>query len=250
MNLWVLSLAIKRMDFVITKKRMLAVAIFSSLFYFVGILFISNYLVHIILNQLLTYLLVIFFLLQRRYRRHGFYFLLHCIKYALIIAGLILLIFRFVGAGNVQCLSVSSILLLGFFLYKSLAWCIRFYKRREGIRIYPVSLKGVEEEINIMALYDTGNSLTDPISQKPVCIVEEDVLAKITLENPLYMRAIPYRSVGQSRGMLYGVELSELCIYLPDRTIIRRNVICASINQSISSSKQYRMILHPQLLVE
>ena len=105
-------------------------------------------------------------------------------------------------------------------------------------------------ETKVKALLDTGNSLLEPISKKPVCLVEEELLARITLENPLFYRAIPFRSVGCEQGILYGVEIPELTIINGEQCYTATNVICAGVPHKLSHKNTYRMILHPALCTE
>lgn len=105
-------------------------------------------------------------------------------------------------------------------------------------------------ETPIKALLDTGNSLIEPISRKPVCIVEEEILARITLENPLFLRAIPYRSIGCRQGTLYGVEIPKIEIFTENACYIAEHVICAGTPHKLSTKGVYQMILHPALLAK
>lgn len=105
-------------------------------------------------------------------------------------------------------------------------------------------------ETPIKALLDTGNSLIEPISRKPVCIVEEEILARITLENTLFLRAIPYRSIGCEQGTLYGVEIPKIKIFTENACYTAEHVICAGAPHKLSTKGVYRMILHPALLTE
>lgn len=102
----------------------------------------------------------------------------------------------------------------------------------------------------VKALLDTGNNLLEPISQKPVCLAEEELLARITLENPLFYRAIPFSSVGCQQGILYGVEIPELTIINGEQCYKVSNVICAGVSQKLSHKNAYQMILHPALCTE
>ena len=105
-------------------------------------------------------------------------------------------------------------------------------------------------QTGVKALLDTGNSLLEPISKKPVCLVEEELLARITLENPLFYRAIPFRSVGCEQGILYGVEIPELTIVDGEQCYRALNVICAGVPHKLSHKNAYQMILHPALCTE
>ena len=86
-----------------------------------------------------------------------------------------------------------------------------------------------EKTIDLVALLDTGNTLTDPMTGQGVAVVESSVLkplfpiqlrkilddlkdptvAMTQLENELWksrFRLLPYRSVGVSNGLLLAVR--------------------------------------------
>ena len=111
-------------------------------------------------------------------------------------------------------------------------------------------MESAGKKVPVLALLDTGNSLKEPISGEPVCLMEEELLAKITLENPLFLRAIPYRSVGCEQGMLYGVKIPKLEIYTDETCYVADDVICAGVGHKLSTKGAYQMILHPALLAE
>ena len=77
------------------------------------------------------------------------------------------------------------------------------------------------------ALQDTGNTLHDPVTGKPVLVVGADIaysmlqLAEKELSDPVGtvtsgvhkgLRLIPYRSVGQPGGFLLSIRLDEIQI--------------------------------------
>ncbi len=108
--------------------------------------------------------------------------------------------FGIVGAGAVVCI------------------VLLYYKERECRKkqdsICHATLIQKNMRITVEALVDSGNSLIEPISGKPVCIIEQGVFNSLWKEEePLY-RAVPYHSIGRKRGILQGYELSELQIEL------------------------------------
>ncbi len=144
-----------------------------------------------------------------------------------------------------------SLVLLGVFLCTQIgAYLIQREKLPGGKNICQVIIKSSGEKTRVQALIDTGNSLSEPLSKKPVCLLEEELLARLTLENPLFYRAIPFRSVGCKQGLLYGVEIPELTVFRQEECYVIRNVVCAGVPYKLSGRGRYRMILHPDMCTE
>lgn len=158
-------------------------------------------------------------------------------------------IFGIMGAGAV-------IFLLLFYGKK------REEQNREG-SLCKVTLVSKGKAITVTALLDSGNSLVEPISKKPVSVVDSKVLASLwdmpdLTHDPLSLsrqnfRVIPYHSIGKKRGVLYGYLLEELQIEMDGLVKICRNVYVASSKEEISSKddsgkESVRMILNPALL--
>ena len=113
-----------------------------------------------------------------------------------------------------------------------------------------VTIESAGVGTRVKALIDTGNSLVEPVSKQPVCLIEEELLARITLENPLFLRAIPFRSVGCEQGLLYGVQIPKLIIACEEETYVVTDVICAGVGHRLSTKQAYQMIVHPDLVTE
>lgn len=97
-----------------------------------------------------------------------------------------------------------------------------FREQRHAKPMLPVELHYGENNIRIWALRDTGNTLRDPITGKPVLIIGPKVATKLTgltqkqLENPVEtmgvlpgLRLIPYETVGTQNGLLLGLKLAN-----------------------------------------
>lgn len=91
----------------------------------------------------------------------------------------------------------------------------------------PVKLRWKGEEISVIALKDTGNTLHDPLTGEQVLVAGADVALKLLgltqqqLNKPLDTlsagilpgaRLIPYRAVGQPCGMLLAVRICDAVI--------------------------------------
>ena len=129
-----------------------------------------------------------------------------------------------------------------YYLWKRI-WC------REG-SVYRVKLtyRGYETEVN--GLYDTGNMLTEPISGKPVCILEQAQAIKLHYcERPENYRVIPYYSVGNPGGILHGFTADQMQVWMNDDTMIISNPVIGVCEQKLSRNGKYEMILHPNITI-
>lgn len=104
--------------------------------------------------------------------------------------------------------------------------CLFNYGQTSGnVKFLPVELKFNGRNIRFIAMRDTGNTLHDPVTGKPVLIVDATVAQQLTglsskqLKDPIGviesgeisgLRLIPYKTVGQSGGMLLGLCLPKV----------------------------------------
>jgi len=104
--------------------------------------------------------------------------------------------------------------------------CYIAFRVWTGIDTYlPVELQYGNRCIQLTALRDTGNTLRDPITGRPVLIVSAEIadmligLSKEQLCSPVDaigclpgMRLIPYKTVGQEGGFLLAMKLPKVRI--------------------------------------
>ena len=104
--------------------------------------------------------------------------------------------------------------------------CIVAFSDEGGQKDYTeVELWVGQRHVKLLALRDTGNRLTDPVTGKSVLVADADAamtllqLTKEQLRHPVEtvasgaipgLRLIPYRAVGQSCGMLVAVRLPRV----------------------------------------
>jgi len=131
-----------------------------------------------------------------------------------------------------------------------------------------------EEFSEVLALCDTGNTLTDPITGAPVIVAEFnavknclpdyivelfseckqddlDAIIELTAETEFAerIRLIPFRSVGTKSGVLVGFRPDKIEIDLNGK-IISKNAIVAiyRAEQRLSPDNEYNALLNPALL--
>lgn len=110
-------------------------------------------------------------------------------------------------------------------------------------RIFDLKIVVSGSEIDILALPDTGNSLVEPITKKPVSVIEKECLCNIDKNNLRYI-VVPYNSVGKSHGIMDAFIADKMII--GDKEI--NNTIIGIHEGKLSQSGQYNMILHPDLV--
>lgn len=125
----------------------------------------------------------------------------------------------------------------------------RWEKKKEQTVIVTITLEEGDVRITLKALIDSGNSLYDPISQRPVCVVERAALeGKIPLDIPEKFRLIPYHSLGRKHGMMQAVEIEKLKVKKEGQELVIEKALLGLYENKVTQSGAYQMILHPALL--
>jgi hypothetical protein len=106
-----------------------------------------------------------------------------------------------------------------------------------------------EQCCRVRALVDSGNSLVEPISQKPVSLVEKKAVLPYTgALLPQSFRAVPFHSVGKNKGILEAYAIERMELNRAGERIVVREPIIGITTEAISANEKYQMILHPALL--
>ena len=137
----------------------------------------------------------------------------------------------------------------------------------------PVVLTIYGKRIPFTALMDTGNQLSDPLTQQPVIVVELSAIREAlpvellaVLENqdepdPVALveamqdhrwsnrlRLIPYRSLGKSGGMLVGFRPDKVELMHGGQMVTVERVVVALYHRRLSETDDYRALLSPKIL--
>lgn len=116
--------------------------------------------------------------------------------------------------------------------------------------IYEVILTQEGENVVCRALFDTGNLLTDPVSGKPVSVVEETNTTRGWIEKyPQKYKIIPYQSVGREHGILEGIVVDELVIHREREQVVKRGAVVAFYKGKLSKNGDFQMILNHSLIM-
>ncbi|MDO5345050.1 MAG: sigma-E processing peptidase SpoIIGA [Lachnospiraceae bacterium] len=102
----------------------------------------------------------------------------------------------------------------------------------------------------LTGLLDTGNHLTEPISGRPVSILDWQEAEKmqrfrqIQEEKNGYLY-IPYHTIGTEKGWMKGMVIDEMVIRYQGKEIRTLHPVLAVSSQQLSPQSRYQMIVHP-----
>lgn len=100
---------------------------------------------------------------------------------------------------------------------------VGFRSKADNKQYIPVELVHGDRRVCLRALYDTGNTLRDPLTGEPVMIAGKQIAKALLDLNPedlcdpvstmafrQGMRLVPYRAVGRDHGMLLGIRIKQV----------------------------------------
>lgn len=136
--------------------------------------------------------------------------------------------------------------------------------------IYQTELIYNGKQLSLKGFLDTGNSLREPLSNKPVIIGEYDVMKEIFPDDlneflvtyykekdsyinlkdelAIKIRFIPFHSIGKANGNLIGIQFDEVNIIEEENTVLNEKVIVAIFLGKLTAKDNYQLILHKELL--
>lgn len=110
-----------------------------------------------------------------------------------------------------------------------------------------VIIPGDESHLLICGLIDTGNGLREPVSGRPVAILEKEIWNKMKRwKRPEKFRIIPFHSIGKARGTLEGYEVDHIRIEYENGSKELHGVLIAVFDGRLSSKGRYQMLLPPE----
>lgn len=167
--------------------------------------------------------------------------------YSFLLGGFMLFLIKRIPFLEKHRNSACMILLtgyIGFFLCKK---GIASYKKGKENHFCKVEIEGDSSRISVYALIDTGNGLIEPVSGKPVAILEEEIWQRMKKwKRPEKYKIIPYHSIGKEKGILEGYEVDGIHIVEEMGEKQLEHVIIAVFKGNLSVKKKYQMILPPQ----
>lgn len=138
--------------------------------------------------------------------------------------------------------------LLSYWLLSlGIGWLTRF--RQKERHIFAVTLGFRDHTLKLRGFLDTGNSLRDPISGKPVSLLSEELQKALGGGKDILCYPVPYHSIGKQNGLLPAFYADFLQIETEDGSLIRtERPLLGITKEPLSSKKEYDILLHPDLL--
>lgn len=124
------------------------------------------------------------------------------------------------------------------------------FRKNHWKNIYRVQIRIGQKTVEAQGLYDTGNSLYEPMHHQPVSIVEKKLIQELLSEEEWQtrLRMIPYRSIGISCGIMRGFVADELIIFKGWRPVYCQMPVLAVANQTFGHESGCQIILHSRLI--
>lgn len=164
--------------------------------------------------------------------------------------------------------TMISFLVLSLFSYALIGIIIHIIRKQEKLVSYkvPVTIERRGQKVNMQGYIDTGNRLYEPVSHKPVILVEFDCVKSLfTAEeiefldfylkqqgevgedfnlNPMIFRLIPYQCAAGNTGFFICVFYDS--IYLGDKK--KEKGYMALQKEKLSPEGEYEVLLHTELI--
>lgn len=167
--------------------------------------------------------------------------------YSFFLGGALLFLIRSIPVIRRELTGILGIMGMGAVCCLLLSHFLKGRERKSSI--CRVTLIRGTSRVTVSALLDSGNSLAEPISGKPVSIIEKSLFQSLWKEEQQGFRAVPYHSIGKKRGILRGYLLPELQIEADGEVKSCREVYVAVSEELCSSAEgPVKMILHPALM--
>lgn len=167
--------------------------------------------------------------------------------YSFLLGGFMLFLIRRISFFKAHGNSMLMLLLLGYTGYRLCLWGIEKSGKRKQNHFCMVELEGDENKIRVPGLFDTGNGLIEPVSGKPVAILEEEVWQKMKhAKRPEKYKIIPFHSIGKENGILEGYEVENIRIEYETGARELSSVLIAVFKGKLSVKGEYQIILPPQ----
>lgn len=164
-----------------------------------------------------------------------------------LFGGMLAVLLRLLPGREGWLASGAAVLLMGAGCYEGIRLLVLHRRRNE--ESCSVILYGEDgHSVQVKGLVDTGNSLKEPISGRPVAVLERKVWEELyPREAPPGMRVIPYHSVGKTAGILTGYPVKRLEVEIEGIRRVCEEVYIAIWQEKLSETGAYSILLQPSM---
>lgn len=167
-------------------------------------------------------------------------------RYSFLMGGLLLFVGSALPALQRFLTEICGVLGVGALGFLLMGYWQEADNRRRSCGACTAVLVNGETRVRVSALLDSGNSLREPISGKPVSVIDSRLYHTLWEETQMPYRAIPYRSIGRQNGILRGYLLPRLELELDGVTKCFCDVYLAVCEEEGCAE----LILNPAILEE
>lgn len=256
MNLYLLAIVNRAVWRTATRKRLISGAAAGAALYIVPFLLSGPVWLKVIIGFVPGAVIMILITFQVKNLKAFFKIAEKLMLYTFLTGGILLFLIRRIPGVREALVNVMGIMVMGAFIFLYLSY--RRERKDRKSNLCRVTLITGGAQIALDALLDTGNSLREPISGKPVSILDKAVFEELCMvskndameEIPAGYRVIPYHSIGKKRGILQGYLIPEMIIESEGITKICKDVYVGISEDITASDGVYKMILNPQIFGE
>ncbi len=123
----------------------------------------------------------------------------------------------------------------------------RMNMKKANNDMYDIVLEYKEKQVNLKGLYDSGNSLMEPIGNTPVHIVEYKAVSNL-LEGvdarEAKMKMVPFKALGTEMGVIPAIEIDKMVLHVNGEYIEIGKSMIGLYQGTLSSQGNYNIILN------
>jgi stage II sporulation protein GA (sporulation sigma-E factor processing peptidase) len=134
----------------------------------------------------------------------------------------------------------------GYYLVLAI-WKFMAYLQRWKQHHCEVEICMMDKLVRVKGFLDSGNQLHDPMSGKPVSVLDKTIATEMLVETKLEnTRYIPYRTIGERERVMLIFVAEKMNVYAERKYTIERPIIGIS-EERISASGEYEILLNPNI---
>lgn len=179
--------------------------------------------------------------IQIRDRRRMLYLFYQMSLWTLVLGGILQVLQQLWSIHTVGLTAAVALFCIVFWTLESF---MKIYQRQNAcMREVVLCFRG--KNCHFQGFADTGNQLFDPVTKKPVSIIEMDAWNTL-MENaePPFYRLIPYKSVGNPSGLLRGAQIDYMVVLEGADTRCYEKPMIAITEQPFTGIFHYSILLH------
>lgn len=161
---------------------------------------------------------------------------------AILMGGVLSAALTFLPARPLSLAGLGFLAAGAFFAARAAASFLEENRRRRQ-RLFSARLTWQGRESRVTALWDTGNRLYEPVTRRPVHVLDGAVARELAETVPAVFY-VPYRTVGRSQGLLPAIVLEELEVEREGERILMKRPLVALSSRPVSPDNEYQLLLH------